>query len=615
MYELESVNGYPLLTKVVRDNYRHSSLTRADTMREFLITVLTNKGFEKLLKHFTRRQTLEQFGQQIKITNATLSPIGKRLFRRYVKASRVTGIYKRIESPNPDQTNKLIAKCDSFYGKRSIEDYLSKFVNQYSLLDPNGFYALHFKAFTLGEEPEVYPVLWPCTSVVHYHYSETGVLHQLLIKIPRTVATKFGNVSTVDYLLYEQGRQTTFTEAIVDIPAPTETAVLIRVSSSAVVDVAKKSYWADSFDTLTDEIPARRLGYEVDVEDNNLMVSPIYAAEPHFRDYIDLKSKLDVTMLLHVYAKLFEFAKPCPGESTNRKCNAGIVAGTIDTVCSKCKGNGYLTPQNGMETLYFDMPESVKEMIPLKDMAFYHSPDIKVVDKLEQRLYELEYQKIPITIFGTEVLIRSNGGGAVVDNTATEALLSADQLNDTLRPFVDNVSELYVFTVRTIAAFNDIADVNALYTHPSDLAVESTAELLNQLKLANESGANGPIVELLNDRTMLVMLRDKPNELLKYKTQQKFIPLAGKSLSERQFLLGSNLIPERTKILYAMFDSIFLEIDVEQQKNKVDFYGLTYEKQNELLEAKLTTYVDAIKAATPAPAFNIPARVPITEIV
>lgn len=614
--EEENLLGYDIIRRIVTEKYRHPSLARADAMRSLLITVLTNKDADKLLTRYERRQSEDQFKQQIKITNTTLSSIGKRLVRRFVKAARVTGIDKRIEiEKNEGASARLQQKCESFYENRPIENYLLRFVDLYGLIDANAFLALHFKPFATGEEPIVYPVLWPCSQVEDFHYDETGILDYLIVRMPKKIRLKNAQGKTVDrsvtdYLLYERGKQTLFTEKIEGRQMP-EGEVLtfdtVVKPERLLSDGSKLTYIATAYDTNTNEVPVMRLGYEIDPEDMALCVSPLFAAEPHFKDYVRLKSNLDVTMLLHVYQRLFQYVEKCTGENPAQgiTCQSGKRFGT-DVDCQKCKGKGYTVHDNGMDVVYLPLPDNPAEIIPLDKLAFYLTPDISVVDKLESQLNSLEYHKIPITIFGTELLQRVDGTQGV-SKTATETNLNADQVSDTLRPFVEQRSLLFKFVVRQIALFNDLAEsLTVNYEYPADLAVETTGELLDQLKKANDSGANSHVTELLSDRVSRTMLRDKPRDLLRYEVQRRFLPLNGKSADERTYLLASDLVPRRTKILFANFDSIIDELVEESQSNRIDFMALSYDEQDALIDAKVTEIIKALETERPAPVLTMP---------
>lgn len=616
MEELEQFVGYELIRRILTEKYRHPSLKRADEMRSLLVTVLTNRDYQNLLVRYERRQSEDQFKQQIKITNATLSSIGKRLVRRFVKAARVTGIDKRIEiEKNEAATTRLQTKCNTFYENRPIENYLLRFVDLYGLIDANAFVALHFKPFETGSEPVVYPVLWPCTQVHDFRYSETGILDYLIVSMPKTIRTKGTDGRTVDkkvtdYLQYERGRQTLYTEIVEGRQLPEGEVIQFDVlvkPDRLLSDGNKLRYIATTFETNTNEVPVMRLGYETDPEDLGLCVSPLFAAEPHFKDYVRLKSNLDVTMLLHVYQRLFQYVEKCPGENPAQgiTCQSGKRFAT-DIECTKCKGKGYTVHDNGMDVVYLPLPDNPAEIIPLDKLAFYLTPEISVVDKLENQLNSLEYHKIPITIFGTELLQRVDGSQGV-SKTATETNLNADQVSDTLRPFVEQRSLIYKFLVRQIALFNDIADsLTVNYEYPADLAVETTGELLDQLKKANDSGANSHVTELLSDRVARTMLRDKPRDLLRYEVQRRFLPLNGKNADERTYLLASELVPKRTKVLFANFDSIIDELVEEGQENRQDFMALPYGEQNALIDAKLETLMQTLESERPAPILTVP---------
>jgi hypothetical protein len=588
-------------------------------MREFMITWLTNKGFENLIKFHPGRQTKDQRARQIGITNPTLSPIGKRAVRRFVKTSRITGITEEIAvENNEEKTNKLIEAANNFYAGNSVSSFQSKYLNIYGLIDANAYLAIHFTSFdaTKGEVPTCYPVLWPCTQVVEQAYNNLGFLQLLLVKSKRKIKIKAKRQTretrmlntekeVTDYTLYELGVQTEFKEIIDgrDLPEPTR---IIKFDPIQGQDGSNVRYAVYRYATQAVEIPCRVLGYEIDVEDISLKVSPLWAAEPQVRDYMDYKSEWDLIMKNHVYARLMQYVQKCPGESpsTGKVCNKGFTA-TGET-CNKCKGDGYVVHKNAQDVMYFPFPDDTEKLLPLDKLAVYIEPEFKVAITLKETIDELENRKIPVAIFGTELMQRTDGKPAVA-NTATEVNLTADQVSDTLRPFVENFSQTYKFIIRQIGYVYDVfKGLTALYEFNSDLSVESVMELLGQLEKANTSGANGFIIDILNNRIMTAMLRDKPREAKIHAVQKRFMPFNGKNETERVYLLESPLVPKELKVLYANFDSIIDELEEEQRIEKKDFYMLKYKDQETLIDKKVKTLMLKLEQEQPTPTFNVP---------
>lgn len=615
--QLQEEINYRLLSDVIRHNYRNPSLTRADTMRDTLITVMTNNKFDKLIKFHEARQTEDQRSKQLAITNPTLSTVGKRVMRRFVKTSRITGITEEIAvENNEEKTIRLKERVANFYAGSSVSQYQTKFLNVYSLIDANAFIAIHFTAFDpkSGQEPICYPVLWPCTQVIEFGYNKFGQLKLLLTKTPRTIRitpkretrenrSLKETKSVTDYMLYEIGVQTEFKQIVKGRELPTPYTVLDF--APLMNDGVNIKYAVYRYETQKIELPATVLGYEVDPEDVNLKVSPIWAAEPHFRDYMNYKSDWDLTMKNHVYAKLMQYVQKCPGERPHegKVCDKGYTP--TGDICKRCNGNGYVVHKNAQDVIYFPFPDDTEKLIPLDKLAVYIEPEFKVALTLKEVVDELETRKIPIAIFGTELLQRTDGKPGVA-NTATEVNLTADQVSDTLRPFVENFSNTYKFIVRNMAYVYDIfKGLTVLYEFNSDLAVESVSELLEQLTKANNSGANGFIIDILNNRIMTAMLKDKPKEAKVYEVQRRFMPFNGKTESERVFLLNSSLTSQATKVLYANFDSIIDELEEELRVDKKDFYSLSYKEQETLIDTKVSDIITKLKAEQPTPTFNV----------
>ena len=100
---------------------------------------------------------------------------------------------------------------------------------------------------------------------------------------------------------------------------------------------------------------------------------------------------------------------------------------------------------------------------------------------------------------------------------------------------------------------------------------------------------------------MLVMFDEKPSEIIRYQTKDKFNPFSGKGEAETIALMSGNLIPKRVKVLYSNFGNIFDSLENENE----NFYELSFEKQKALIDGKVDMLMNELESPTPELDLNI----------
>jgi hypothetical protein len=88
---------------------------------------------------------------------------------------------------------------------------------------------------------------------------------------------------------------------------------------------------------------------------------------------------------------------------------------------------------------------------------------------------------------------------------------------------------------------------------------------------------------------------------LKYKTKHRFDPFAGKSPDQIQFLVTSDTCTQYSKVLYAEWNRIFKDLEVEAKKTNpnVDFYSLDESAQQKMLDDKVQAFIDKLDKEKP----------------
>jgi hypothetical protein len=182
-----------------------------------------------------------------------------------------------------------------------------------------------------------------------------------------------------------------------------------------------------------------------------------------------------------------------------------------------------------------------------------------------------------------------------VSTTATEQILEADNLNDTLYGFAQNYSSVWKFVVEDIATFTDLRDgLILVHQFPKDFKFKNLKELMEELQLAKSANASSSTIAAIEDDMNELLYADRPDDLKRINVKNRYNPYRGYSETDIRFIIsqGNTTIYQRT--LWENFESIFQDLEFENDNPWI--YDMEETKIRELIQEKTNEYIQLINS-------------------
>lgn len=664
-------SGVQILLDTVSENLRHEDYKHVCDLADDYEVYVTGKGYENKLKRFNPRESEEMHKQRVVLTQITTPDIAGGCIKPMYKIGR-TPAGKMITWKDPVKTEKnkkiLEEVAKMFYGEKSVDEYLTYRQVDLDSTDPNSFIVVEFR--TEAGDGEVnpadknskaipYPFEVTSKEAVNYIY-QNGILQWLVVENCIIIQTKKDKpkegkkyilyldnnsvvMTQIDKSMIEDWKsENTFTTitSINDDEQPLQEKVIYFFETPGKKD--KRFFKVEVFAHNIGFNPARRVGTIPDLTTRKRTCVPlIHQAKPYFEKSIKTISEFDLTNCLHVFPQKIQYSDPCPGYYQKEDARAGMSNEALTHTligcnkgyapnghtCQACHGSGYKYHQSAQDLIQIRMPKDLTEMVSLENIIVYKYPPIELLDfQKKLGLYEYRYfaQK---AVYNSEVFSKEDV------TTATEKIIDLESVYDTLKPFADSYSAMWRHIYKCIAELRDISEgMEIVHVFPNDFKMKPFSTLLDDLTKANTSGAPSHIKKALNRDITNKLYVDKPDEILRINTKEKYNPFAGKSENEINQIIANGLCTTYAKILYANFDQIFSDIEYETSQKEIpnpsadkgsapvplNFYQMEEKMQRELIRAKVAEYqlaIDTEDAATAATAFNgaDPNAVPANE--
>lgn len=577
--------GKVLLRKTIQQNLRHQDYNRVVDIADSYKKYTTGEDIETLLRQFVPRESDELFKQRKLITSITTPDITNTLTTPMYKVGRTISnstIVWGDKEKTVTNRNILNSAASNFWGDASVEKYLTYRMPSLDSTDPNSFIVVEFDGEVDPAKPETkanpYPFEVNSKEAINYKYINNKLQFLIVLNEDR-------------YTMYLEN------DSIVAIEIQKENvAELILQFPNAEIwfkDESKKEstsiYFVQVFNHNAGKIPARRVGSILDVQTRNRTCVPlIHPAKCYFDKAIKTVSEFDITNALHTFPKVFRYGNRCPGDMKKGIiCNEGKTM-TEESNCPICKGTGWSNQTTTASEVIVAAPKDLKDMVSLDMMMAYKSPPIDLVDfQKKYGLYELKELAIK-AVYNGETFVSNT-----VAATATEKSIDLDSVYDTLKPFADSWSSMWVHIYTLIASYRDLGEgLKIEHAFPKDFKMKSLSMLLDDLQKANNSGAASYIKQSINHDIAKKVYADQPSELLKIQTKEMFHPFNGKSENEVNYILSNDLVSRFDKVLHAMFDKFFF--DIEKEVGELNFYEMEFSKQKEALTKKVEAYIASI---------------------
>jgi hypothetical protein len=175
-----------------------------------------------------------------------------------------------------------------------------------------------------------------------------------------------------------------------------------------------------------------------------------------------------------------------------------------------------------------------------------------------------------------------------------------ESVYDTLYPFSNKYSSVYIKQVKLIAVFTDNADkITVIHIFPKDFKLKTAKALIEDRSKAKEANIPSDLLREIDNDIAIKLYANNPERLIQYQIKQQHIPYRGKSDSQIQISFNMNLTTMFDKILWSNFDSIMGDLEAEYLDKGKNFYELTYDQRTDAVKVKTYEYIQEISDENP----------------
>jgi hypothetical protein len=570
---------------VAEGKRKHKHYDRTVKVAKECYTLATGDGMERLMKRFARRESPELFKQRCEITAHIIKPVIQNVSDVFKKVYRSD--YLRMLEYTGDESNVKTAfiegKMSSYYADQSLDGWLQTRLLELNVVDPNAWIVTEWAAFDENiTVAKPYPFEVSSENALDYELDTSGNLLYLI------VATLSGKKKeNGDPLL----RYTAY--------LPNQSVSIDEVENvGGILGLVAKNVGDKHFETVIHTphnigyVPAVRAGYMRDkVTQGETFVSIYDAAIPFFMKTIKVNSELDLTAALHAFPLVIRVGEDCDAEG----CNGGtIYADEGNHPCGACSGTGKKRPTSTQEEIVVSMPRNPEDVIDLSRLYTFVTPPVEII-RWQSEYVDALTKKCLSVIFNSEIFTQSE-----VTATATEKNIDLQSVYDTLYPYALKWSASWKFLVVTYAkVIRRDKGLNASILIRRDFKLRSYDMLIGDLANANTTGASPVIRASIESDLANVMFADAPGKMLRYVVRESLNPFSGMSAANVSYMLASDLVPRRKKVLYANLGWLLDEIEADLRKSGVNFYTLAPDRQVEIVDAKLDLITEEVQPATP----------------
>lgn len=564
---------------VVHKGERHPWYSRTTELASLYRKLVTGDGLDDLLQQFVQRETSEAFNQRKLITQHVITTVVKNLMDVTRKVPRAN--YQRVLSSNTSKNAELIEeKLKSFWGVKSLDEYVKTRWFELNSMDPNAWCVVEFAPFdNRVERASPYPFEVSSESAVDYNF-ENNVTTHLTVK----GSGQYGEKYTV-YMPDETFVMDQLPKEVIDIARLYDMDDMSYRTNpdGAMFFRSGQKYFEVTFAVphKAGRVPAIRYGYLRDHWTNGFtFASPYHAAVPLLKKSIKTNSEMDLTMALSAFPFRLEYAPACDAPD----CYNGHLADGSG-VCQVCKGSGHKSVVSAQEKLVLKLPRPGEQMMDLDKLVVFKSPPVDILQFQKDYVDNLT-ASCKQAMFNSDIFTKQQ-----VSDTATGKRIDLDNVYDTLYDCAIGMSGFWQFLVVTSTIFMDLSKgIRADLIFSKDFKLKGMAELMEDLEVANRSETGPDVKRSIQNDLLRLLYSESPVEYLKATTKDKFNPFSGYSDSQLSLALTEQSVPKRYKIQYLMLGVIFDELEREVAPR--NFYLINSDEQTKMVEAKVLQYMN-----------------------
>ena len=544
--------------------------------------VKTYNKLNEYLRRFVRREDLDLFEQRKNITKHYTPAICKQIMHPFNKVVRSNRVAKFIDAKEESKKDELIKAFERFYGEAERDGIEQFLIDRFKILtftDPNAWFRITYNEFNADfEKPQPFPIEYASKDVVNF--SIVNDQTQWVIVALNYDYIDRNNKKQTDgryWLLFEKDICIEYREIPKNIKEEFE------YNDSWIDERSQRKYAVYRYEHKSGRVPLIRVGYKTDILTNSrTFVNPFDEVMPLLKQLLKVSSELQLSITLHAFPKQISYVSSCEAPG----CDGGIIK--LDgSTCGVCNGTGKKVHTTSADIMEIPLPPAKHsdQLMDINKLSGYIPFPGGVMEFLDAYADKLE-KKIIRMMFNSESIMQTQF------KTATETQFDMDSIYDTLHPFARKFSEIYMFFGKLIAKyiFTDSSDVVVWHKFPTDFKLKSLSQLLAELKLATDSNAPSYVREAITNDITEALYVDDPDIQEQIKVKNKHYPFPGKTEAEIQNIINLNLTNEFKKVLWANFDSIFEELEVEHS----EFYKYEYKKQKELIAEKVNALIEEL---------------------
>ena len=569
---MDKVTGFELLKTVIEKNLKHQDYKHVTELADKYYKMKTGDGVTELLKQIVTRETTEEFAQRCAISKSVVPSILNSTQLPYQKAVRKQPLLKELKYQDSDKSIELNEEISKYWGEKSLDEYLEYSIIDYNYIDPNAFLITEFEQFDANvEKASPYPFIATSKDAIDFEY-KNETLQYLIVRLPIKFMAKDIEHDGFKFTMYLGEDTIQMTEA------------------ESGIEINSKFYEYQEFQPKGKKVPAQRFGYIRDAETKGrTFVSVFHPVMLLLEKLMKTDSELDLSTAMTAFPQRFAYVDAC----SDKDCMSGR---KLDgSICGTCHGTGQQPLHSGVkDVITLTLPRNPSDMVDLDRMLVYKSPPIDLLTFNKEYINDLRIL-VHTMMFNNEIATRSETAVAV---TATEKNFGADNMNDTLYPFARNYSSLWEFVVQDIATFTDLSEgLTVRHKFPSDFKFKSIVELMNELKVAKDSGASTSTISAIEDDINEILYSDRPGDLKKIQIKSLLNPFRGYPEATVRLLISQSLTTDYNATLWANLESIFNDLELETP----NIYDMAIKLIREKVKVRTLEYMTEMKAEEPEP--------------
>ena len=586
---MDKIEGIALLKKIIDEGIVHKDYERVTKLAEKYYKYKSGDNIETELRKIEGRVSDEEFEQVKKIYRSIIPPVVTSTQWPFQKAIKTKPNVRMIDFEKGGDKKKadIDIAIKTYWGDKSLEQYLQYAYLDYNYVDPNAFLITEFDPFdNKKEKAKPYPFVAESSEAIMFEF-KNEILIYLVVRLP--IKFKDGDTEKdgYKYTMY-LGNDTLVYSEIAGVNFIPEGAI--------TVDEIKSKYYAlYEYEPKNEKVPAIRFGYRRDTQTKGrTFVSVFHDVIGYLEKTLKIDSELDLSCAMVAFPQRFAFVSPCkePG------CNRGRMPD--GTECAICGGTGDQPFHKGTQDVTtYTLPKGAdfdpSKLIDLEKMLVYKFPPLELLTFQKEYLEYLKQTSYEL-MFNVDRFTRSQ-----VAITATESIQGEDNLYDTLNPFATHYSAVWEFVVRDIATYRDLIEgLIVLHIFPSDFKLKSLKTLMEDLKQAKDAGASTSTIAKIEDDINEKLYFDQPDKLKEIRIKNDINPFRGYSEANIRFIISQGNTTLYNRTLWENLESIFQDLEAENINPWL--YDLELSKIVELVKVKTAEYIAIIAGESAAKA-------------